>query len=66
MATVEFLHKRHPDWCEKEIAVYLNKSWGAVRSAARRLQKAGRIDVMPPALRRYETNPSLRFVRPRD
>lgn len=58
------IRKTHPEWCEKEVAYRLNRSWASVRHTARSLQSRGLIEPFPPAHKRYKTFPELRNIRP--
>lgn len=58
------IRKQHPEWCEKEVAYRLGRSWATVRHTARYLQARGLIEPFPPALTRYRTFPELRNIRP--
>ena len=66
MAMVLYTHAQHPEWCTKEIAFHLAKSWGGVRACYRRLQRRGLIGPARSAFERRLTIPEIRTYAVRD
>lgn len=66
MVMVLYVHGQHPEWCTKEIAFHLAKSWSSVRSCYRRLQVKGLIGPARSTYERRRIVPEIRSYAVRE